>query len=129
MNNSAEEIAERLKELKIEDFIWVIYIGIIFLSWFSNHLERKYFLNNDIDARNKYRSIIILIFSILIVVYIYFLNNSYHDLKNLKPSDTDQKKLLVFLSFLGSLFIVLSGIIFLYIAIKDEDLNIELAFN
>jgi len=102
MNYSAEEISERLKELKIEDFIWVIYIGIIFLSWFSNHLERKYFQNNDIDARNKYRSIIILIFSVLIVIYIYFLKEAYEDLKNKKPTDTDQRKLLVFLSFLAS---------------------------
>ena len=129
MNYNAEEIAERLKELKIEDFIWVIYIGIIFLSWFSNHLERKYFQNNDIEARNKYRSIIILIFSVLIIIYIYFLKESYNDLKDLKPSDTDQRKLLVFLSFLGSLFIFLSGIIFLYIALKDEKLEVELAFN
>lgn len=129
MDYSAEEIAERLKELKIEDFIWVIYIGIIFLSWFSNYLERRYFRDNDIEARDKYRSIIILIFSVLIVIYIYFLKESYNDLKNLKSTDSDKRKLLVFLSFLASLFIFLSGIIFLYIALKDEDLEVELAFN
>lgn len=106
-----------------------LYIGIIFLSWFSNHLERRYFKNNDIEARDKYRSIIIFIFSILIVIYIYFLKKSYDDLKKLKPTDSVQRKLLVFLSFLGSLFIVLSGIIFLYIALKDQDLEVELAFN
>lgn len=129
MNYSASDIAERLKELKIEDFIWIIYIGIIFLSWFSNHLERKYFKNNDIEARDKYRSIIIIIFSILIVIYFYFLKESYNDLKKIKPTDTDQRKILVFLSFIGSLFILLSGIIFLYIALKDEYLEVELAFN
>lgn len=129
MNYTAEDIEKRLKELKIEDFIWVIYIGIIFLSWFSNHLEREYFKNNDIEARDKYRNIIILIFSVLIVIYFYFLKESYDDLKGLKQTDTDQRKLLVFLSFLGSLFILLSGIIFLYIALKDEDLEVELAFN
>lgn len=124
-----EEVAERLRELKVEDFIWIIYIGIIFLSWFSNHLERKYFKTNNTEFRDKYRSIIILIFSVLVVVYIYFLKEAYKDLKNLKPTDTSQRKLLVFLSFLGSLFIVLSGIIFLFIALKDEDLEVELAFN
>ena len=129
MNYDYETIAERLRELKIEDFIWVIYIGIIFLSWFSNHLERKYFKTNNTEYKDKYRSIIILIFSVLVVVYIYFLKESYKDLKELKQIDTDQRKILVFLSFLGSLFIFLSGIIFLYIAIKDEDLEVELAFN
>ena len=129
MNYSTEEIKKRLEELKTEDFIWVIYIGIIFFSWFSNHLEKRYFKNNDIEARDKYRRIIIIIFSVLIVVYTYFLKESYNDLKNLKQSDTDQRKMLVFLSFLASLFIFLSGIIFLYIALKDEDLEVELAFN
>jgi len=126
---SYEGIKERLRELKNEDFIWVIYIGIIFLSWFSNSLERSYFKTFNTEYRDKYRSIIILIFSVLIVVYFYFFKESLKDLKNLKENDSDQKKILVFLSFLGSLFILLSGIIFLYIAIKDENLEVELAFN
>lgn len=126
---SYESIKERLRELKNEDFIWVIYIGIIFLSWFSNSLERSYFKTFNTEYRDKYRSIIILIFSVLIVVYFYFFKESLKDLKNLKKNDSDQKKILVFLSFLGSLFILLSGIIFLYIAIKDENLEVELAFN
>jgi len=124
-----EEIEGRLKELKIEDFIWIIYIGIIFLSWFSNHLERTYFKTNNAEYRDKYRSIIIIIFSILIVVYFYFFKESLNDLKSLKKTDTNQRKILIFLSFLGSLFILLSGIIFLYIALKDEELEVELAFN
>lgn len=126
---SYESIKERLRELKNEDFIWIIYIGIIFLSWFSNSLERSYFKTFNTEYRDKYRSIIILIFSVLIVVYFYFFKESLKDLKNLKENDSDQKKILVFLSFLGSLFILLSGIIFLYIAIKDENLEVELAFN
>ena len=69
------------------------------------------------------------IFIILLIVYFYFLYSSFQDIKELKPTDSDKKKKLVVLSFIGSLFIVLSGIIFLYIAFTDEDLNVELAFN
>lgn len=123
------ELNNKLKQLKIEDFIWIIYIGIIFLSWYSNNLERKYYIYNDNLSKEKYRKIIILIFSILIVVYIYFLKDSYNDYKNLKPTDSEQKKQLITLSFISSLLIAISGAIFLYIAIKDEDLNVELAFN
>ena len=124
-----DELIKKLKELKIEDFIWVIYIGIIILSWYSNNLERKYYIYNDILSKNKYREIIILIFTILIFVYIYFLKDAYDSLKELKETDSDKKKLLIFLSFIASLLIAISGFIFLYIAIKDEDLNVELAFN
>lgn len=124
-----EELNRKLKQLKIEDYIWLIYIGIIFLSWYSNNLERKYFIYNDNISKDKYRNIMILIFSILIVVYFYFLKDSYNDLQNLKSTDNEQKKNLVFLSFIASLLITISGAIFLYIAIMDEELNVELAFN
>ena len=121
---SYDKLQEKLTELKIEDFIWIIYIGIIFLSWYSNSLERKYFIFNDIDSKEKYRKIMILIFSILIIVYLYFFYDSLNSLK-----DNKEKNNLVVLSFIASLLILTSGIIFLYIAIKDKDINVELAFN
>jgi len=126
---NSEEIQERLKALNIEDFIWIIYLGIILLSYYSNSIERKYFEYNNEEDKEKYRSIMILIFSILIFVYIYFLQDSVKSLINLKPSDSSLRKNLVFLSFIASLLIAISGFIFLYIAIKDKDVEVELAFN
>ncbi len=127
MNN--EEIEEKLKELKIEDFIWLIYIGIIFLSWYSNDLERKYYVCNDQVAKKKYKDILIFIFTVLLIVYLYFLKGAYESLQELKPTDSDKKKQLVYLSFIASLLLTISGVIFLYIATIDDDLNVELAFN
>ena len=126
---SREEIRDRIADLNVEDFIWIIYLGIIALSYYSNHLERKYFLNNDIFSKNQYRKLIIIIFSILIVVYLYFLKDSVESIRDLKPTDSEKKKRFVYLSFIGSLFIAVSGLIFLYISLKDQDLDVELAFN
>jgi len=124
-----EELKQKLKQLRIEEFVWIVYIGIIILSFFSNHLERQYFIYNDLESKEKYRKTMILIFSILIVVYLYFLKDSFNDLKSIKPYDSERKKNFLYLSFLGSLLIAISGFIFLYIAIKDEDLDVEIAFN
>lgn len=127
MNN--DELYRKLKQLKTEDFIWIIYIGIIFMSWYSNNVERKYFIYNDIQSKEKYRKILILIFVILIFVYLYFVKDSFEDLKRLKPYDSEKKKRLTYLSFVGSLLIAISGFIFLYIAYHDKDIDVELAFN
>lgn len=124
-----EELERKLKQLDIEDFIWIIYIGIIFMSWIANHFERDYFVNNNENSKEEYRKIMIIIFSILLVVYLYFLKDSYNDFINLNSFDSQKTKTLITLSFIGSLFIAISGIIFLYIAINDEELNVELAFN
>ena len=123
------DIENRLREIKIEDYIWVIYLGIIIFSWYSNSLERKYFLNNDINAKNKYREVMIGIFTILVIVYFYFLYDSYKSIINLDKYVDEEKKKYVILSFIASLLIFISGLIFLYIAIKDNNLDVELAFN
>ena len=126
---SREELESKLRQLDIEDFIWLIYIGIIFMSWLANHLECDYFINNNSECKEEYRKILIIIFTILVIVYSYFLNSSFIDVKNLKSTDSPKTKQLVILSFIGSLLIAISGVIFLYIAIMDEDIRVELAFN
>ena len=126
---SYEELNDKLKQLKIEDYIWVIYIGIICISWYANSLERKYFIYNDMYSKEKYRKIMIVIFLILIVVYLYFVKDSLDDLNNLKPYDSLKKKNLTYLSFIGSLLIAISGFIFLFIAYMDEQIDVEIAFN
>lgn len=128
-NMNYEDVNRKLKQLKIEDFVWVIYIGIIIISWYANNLERKYFIYNDLESREKYRKIMIFIFLILVIAYLYFLKDSYNDVKNLNPYDNEQKKNLTELSFLGSFLVAISGFIFLYIVIKDEQIDVEIAFN
>lgn len=123
------EIENKINQINTEDKIWIIYIGIIFLSWYANELERNYFKNNNNYCKEKYRQVMIFIFSILVIIYFYFLKSSLNDIKNLKPSDSIRKKNLTYLSFIGSSLIAISGLIFLYIALKDEDINVEIAFN
>lgn len=126
---NAKELREKISEINTEDMIWVIYIGIIILSFISNSLEKKYYINNDLASREKYQKIMIFIFAVLLIVYIYFLKSSINSIKKLKPTDNFKKKELVYLSFVASLFIAISGVIFLYIAIVDDNLDVELAFN
>lgn len=123
------ELNDKLKEFKAEEIVWIIYIGIIILSFYSNELERKYFINNDLESKKKYTDLMIAIFTILLIVYMYFARSSLDDVRNLKENDSTDKKRLTYLSFVGSFLILISGIIFLYIAFQNENLDVELAFN
>ena len=40
-NMNYNEINSKLEQLNMEDRIWIVYIGIILLSWYSNSIERK----------------------------------------------------------------------------------------
>ena len=128
MNDMNDRIS-KLEDIKIENFVWIIYIGIIFLSWYANSREKKYLLYNDEESRREYQSILILIFSILVVVYYYFAKSSYDDYMNSVDSADNRKKNLLLTSFIGSFLVLISGVIFLSIAIMDENIDVELAFN
>ena len=122
-------INDKLKQLQIEDFIWFLYLGIIVLSFYSNHLERDYYLYQNKISEKKYQKIMIFIFSILCIVYFYFFIDSKKSVSQLKPWDSQKKKELNWLSLLASTLICISGILFLYIATENNDLDVELAFN
>ena len=123
------DLEEKLKEIKTENYIWVIYIGIIIFSFYSNSLEKRYYIYNDQIAKKKYRETLLVIFSILTIVYYYFLKSSFDDYNNLKETDSKNKKELVTLSFISSFLIFISGLIFLYVAYKDQNIDVEIAFN
>lgn len=125
MNNKLD----RLEDIKKENIVWIIYIGIIILSYYANSKEKKYILYNDEKSKKEYQNLMITIFSILFVIYYYFTKDSYDDLKNINIFDTKKKKNLLYLSFIGSLLILISGVIFLIIAIVDDEIDTEIAFN
>ena len=123
------DIEDRLKKIDIENYIWVIYIGIIILSWYANSKEKKYLIYNDLKSRKEYQNLMIFIFTILLIVYYYFTKDSYNDIKGLSEEDSIKKKNLTYISFIVSLLILISGILFLFIAIVDDNIDTEIAFN
>lgn len=120
---------DKLKDIEIENKIWILYIGIIILSWYANSKEKTFLLHNDEKTKKEYQNLLILIFSILVIIYYHFAKDSYDKLININEFDSDKKKHLLYLSFIASFLILISGIIFLNIAIQDDQIDVELAFN
>lgn len=120
---------KRLEDIKIENIVWIIYIGIIILSWYANSKEKKYLLYNDLFSKKEYQNLLILIFTILVIIYFYFAKSGYEDILNLTSYDSPKKQMLTKFAFIGSFLILVSGIIYLVLAILDDEIEIELAFN
>lgn len=119
----------RIKQIEIENFIWLVYLFIIGLCLYANTFEKNYFETGNIESKEKYRFLTIIIFVIAIIVYIYFFIDSYDSINNNYFYLNKKTKDLNNLSFVGTTLILISGVIFLYIAITDKDLDVELAFN
>ena len=118
---------ERLKKISIENNIWIIYLGIIFISLMANNYEKDYFINKNEASKEIYRKLNILVFIILILVYSYFEQDALKSFLN--PNKSIKQYKLDNLSFIATTFVFMSGFIFLYILIEDKDLVEEIAFN
>lgn len=119
---------EILRTIEIENYIWIIYLVIIFLSFMANKEEVNYFINNDMQSKSNYRKLIIIIFSIVLGIYYYFFVSGYKTYKSLSPYDTESKKFFETINFIADFLILISGVIFLFIAIFDKELETEIAF-
>lgn len=120
---------DKLEDIKEENIIWIIYILIIILSYYANSKEKNYILYNDNNSKYQYQYLMILIFSILVIIYYHFTNSSYKDILKLNNKDSNKKIILTKASFIASFLVLISGIIFLAIAVLDENIDVEIAFN
>lgn len=121
--------AKILKDIETENFIWIIYLFIIGLSFLGNKFEKDYYVNGNARDKEKYRIINIFIFSVALIIYIYFFRDNLNTVNKLKCSDSYNKILFNELNLFATTLVVVAGIIYLYIAIKDKDLDTEIAFN
>ena len=122
-----ENTDRRLEQIKIENYIWIVYLIIIGLSYLSNYFEKDFFLNNNLESKNIYRKINILIFTMLILIYAYFEKDAINNFKEKDKSKTKEKYDTLIL--IGTTAVLLSGAIFLYIVLTDENLETEIAFS
>lgn len=123
MNNS-----ERLKQIKIENFIWLICLFLIGLSIYANSFEEKYFTENDYSAKEKYRTLLIFIFSVALIIYLYYFYDSFTSYQKAKEKANTTEIKLAFYNLLASFLVSIAGAILLYLAIVDENLNTEISF-
>ena len=117
---------DRIKEINIEDYIFIIYYIIITLSLYSNKIEKEYLISNNHEKKEEYRILLFIIFGIAFLVYLYYFVSSY---SSLKKCNNHYSYKLNELSTLASFLVLISGIIYLYIIFNDNDLSVELAFN
>ena len=113
---------ERLKELKINEKIFVIYIVISIAAIISNNIEEKSIMNEDKDIKlvTNIRSAIIIA---SILIYLYFLYKSYKNYKNTDDSAPYRQKKANKYALISSILFLVAAIIVFYVNllnIKEE---------
>ena len=115
-------INNTIKNVEIENIIWVIYLFIIGANFISNYYTTKYCYTFDEKYHKIYRTINIIVLSIILIIYIYFVYISYQGVKNAKQNENYRKYILI-----ASILILIGGIIYLSVEVyKNQNPEISI---
>ncbi|MBS5862997.1 MAG: hypothetical protein KIC76_06325 [Firmicutes bacterium] len=122
------DVEKKLKRLKNEDIIWIIYFFIVVFALYSNKLDRDYLLKKDKDAYKREKSINITIFFIAFFIYLYFLLLLTEDLGNMEKNFDDPNYRSTFIQLIAAILFLIGGAIYLIneITRKDDALDVGL---
>ncbi len=115
------EILNRLKRLKTEDFIWIIYFFIAAFAIISNAYEKKYVTTNDSKAFRKSKYINIALFFISFFIYLYFVLLFTSDLNNMEKNFNNKEYRNTFLNLIAALLFLVGGAISLVQEVISDD--------
>ena len=120
MSNNATD-SETLNEIRIEDYIWIIYIFLAIFAIVSNHYEKEYELKHEKKDEKTFRNINTFIFVITLIIYIYFVIINYKHIKKLNPNSSFKEILIENAGFIASVLFLIAGAISLFISIYGSD--------
>lgn len=125
--NMDNELRRRLEQIDIENFVFGIFIILILLAYYANSREKDYFINKNEEAKKEYYYIQIIIFSITVIISAYYVYDSYQEINYLRYDEYSKRKEYAYLSLIGSAAALIAGLIFLYIAITDTEIDAEIS--
>ena len=122
------DISKKLKRLRNEDIIWIIYFFIVVFALYSNKLDRDYLLNHDNGAYKSEKYINIGIFFVTFFIYLYFVLLLTEDLSNMERNFNNDNYRSTFIQLIAALLFLIGGSIYLIneIVRKDDDLDVGL---
>jgi quinol-cytochrome oxidoreductase complex cytochrome b subunit len=122
------DISKKLKRLRNEDFIWIVYFFIVVFALYSNKLDRDYLLKKDNEAYKREKYINITIFFIAFFIYLYFLLLLTEDLGSMGKNFNDPVYRSTFIQLIAAILFLIGGAIYLIneITRKDDALDVGL---
>ena len=115
---------ERLKEIKINDIIFVVYIVISIAAIICNNIEEDNIKNNKESTKviTSVRSAIIIVG---ILIYLYFVYTSYKNFKNPNKNLSKKDKKANNYALLSSILFLIASIIVFYVNLLNTNEEID----
>jgi hypothetical protein len=109
---------KKIKDLDIDEWIWIIFIMLSILNIFGDELKKNYYVNNDLSKDSQARKIFTFTVFISFLIYIFFLNRNYKNLQSARLSNGNT--ILPLIRLYGSIFIVTGVFLLLFFQLNDS---------
>ena len=122
------ELLRKLKLLRNEDIIWLIYYFIVTFALISNRFEKNYIINNEnIQSRNTSRKINTTLLIIAFFIYLYFTVVAFQDIELLKQNSTKKEVRISYERLITNLIFLAGGIMAIIADFDDNTNDVDLA--
>ena len=122
-----DELREHLKKIRVENIVFAIFIILILLAYYANNKEVDYFLNKNETSKKEYYYLQIIIFLIVVIINLYYIVSNYNEVKELNDNVSYKRRKYAYLDLIASLASLVAGLILLYVAITDTEIEAEIS--
>lgn len=107
-----------LKEVIINEWIWVVFLILSLLNIYGDELEKKTLKENE-KHNEKARKLFLVTASVALIIYLYFVITSYNKLQKAKNEKKNTQ--LREINFLGQSLIFIGACLLIYFNIKNKN--------
>jgi len=110
----------QLKQLKEEDYIWLIYFFIVIFALVANNFERNFLITKNKFSQNSAQKITTTILVVAFFIYLYFTLIAFDNLEFLKRNGTNKEVRVAFERLIANILFLVAGAVAIY---ADYDSN------
>ena len=118
MNNN-----EKLQEIELENYIIIIYFILLLIYLYANTIEVNYIKYGNKEDKEKYRTLLYIVFGTTFIISLFFTITSIEDLN---ITDNPEAYKLKELSTIANILVLIASTIIIYLIYKDKDIILEI---
>lgn len=104
----------KIKEIETDELIWIIFIILSIINIYGDELYKKSLTTNN-QKSNITKQIFLLTAISSLLIYFYFLSNSYKELQNTDNIELQKTKIT------GIILIIIGNILIIYFNINEKE--------
>lgn len=112
---------EKIEELVIDEWIWIVFIILSALNISGDELEKKCYMTNDLTKDEQAKKIFTFTVIVSFFIYLYLAKRNYHHVERLRNNHQDSS--LAEVRLLGSILIEIGVFLLLYFQLNSSSSN------